>query len=108
MGVDPTIRTRSSNYAKVRARLGKVAPGGNKYSARVQKIVAGLNNADGIALNYKAYLVTDVNAFAMANGCVRVFAGVMGIATDDKIRSAVGHKISHAKLRHTGQKWKRC
>jgi len=50
------------------------------------------------------HLVTDVNAFAMANGCVRVFAGLMDIATDDEIRSAVGHKISHAKLRHTGQK----
>ncbi len=84
----------------------KVAPAGNKYAARLQKITAGLNNEDGIALSYKAYLVTDVNAFAMANGCVRVFAGLMDIATDDEIRSVIGHEIGHAKLGHTKAKMK--
>jgi len=84
----------------------KVAPAGSKYAARLAKLTTGLASEDGIALDYKAYLVTDVNAFAMANGCVRVFAGLMDIATDDEIRSVLGHEIGHAKLGHTKAKMK--
>lgn len=84
----------------------KVAPAGSKYAARLAKLTAGLSTEDGISLDFKAYVVTDVNAFAMANGCVRVFAGLMDIATDDEIRSVLGHEIGHAKLGHTKAKMK--
>src|SRR5262249_20777445 len=69
-------------------------------------LTAGLSNEDGIALNFKVYEVRDVNAFAMANGCVRVFAGLMDIATDDELRSVIGHEVGHAKLGHTKAKMK--
>ena len=61
----------------------------------------GLNNEDGLQLDFKAYLVPDVNAFAMANGCVRVFAGLMDQFSDDEVRGVIGHEIGHVKLGHS-------
>lgn len=83
-----------------------VAPAGNDYAKRLAKLTSGVTSEDGIRLDYKVYLVRDVNAFAMANGCVRVFAGLMDKATDDEIRGVLGHEIGHAKLGHTKAKMK--
>lgn len=83
-----------------------VAPAGNAYAKRLAKLTSGVTSEDGIRLDYKVYLVRDVNAFAMANGCVRVFAGLMDKATDDEIRGVLGHEIGHAKLGHTKAKMK--
>jgi putative metalloprotease len=83
-----------------------VAPAGNAYAKRLVRLTAGVSSEDGIRLDYKVYLVRDVNAFAMANGCVRVFAGLMDKASDDEIRGVLGHEIGHAKLGHTKAKMK--
>src|SRR5690348_2920608 len=83
-----------------------VAPAGNAYAKRLAKLTDGIASEDGIQLNYKVYLVRDINAFAMANGCVRVFAGLMDKASDDEIRGVLGHEIGHAKLGHTKAKMK--
>ncbi|QSX74903.1 M48 family metalloprotease [Lysobacter arenosi] len=82
----------------------KVAPAGDKYAVRLAKIVEGLDNDDGMKLSFKAYLTPDVNAFAMANGCVRVFSGLMDMASDDEIRGVIGHEIGHVKLGHSKAK----
>jgi putative metalloprotease len=83
-----------------------VAPAGNAYAKRLAKLTDGVASEDGIRLDYKVYLVRDINAFAMANGCVRVFAGLMDKASDDEIRGVLGHEIGHAKLGHTKAKMK--
>lgn len=83
-----------------------VASSSNAYAKRLAKLTEGVTTEDGITLNYKVYLVRDINAFAMANGCVRVFAGLMDKATDDEIRGVLGHEIGHAKLGHTKAKMK--
>ena len=46
-------------------------------------------------LNILPYYVVDVNAFACANGDVRVFAGLMDLMTDDQILAVIGHEIGH-------------
>ncbi|MBV8157634.1 MAG: M48 family metallopeptidase [Dyella sp.] len=81
-----------------------IAKPGTPYADRLARITEGLDHEDGLNLNFKVYLVKDVNAFAMANGCVRVFAGLMDQATDDEIRGVIGHEIGHAKLGHTKAK----
>ena len=64
---------------------------------RLEKIVS-LVPADlvkDLNLNILAYYVIDVNAFACANGDIRVFAGLMELLTDDEILAVVGHEIGH-------------
>jgi putative metalloprotease len=78
-----------------------VATPKDKYGKRAAALSAGLQQYDGLKLDIKAYLVTDVNAFAMANGTIRIFAGLMDKFTDDEIRYVIGHEIGHVKLGHT-------
>lgn len=103
---DEDIRKTSDQACAAYDKQNPVAPAGNKYAVRLAKLTKGLENEDGIKLDFKAYLVKDVNAFAMANGCVRVFAGLMDVATDDEIRGVIGHEIGHAKLGHSKAKMK--
>ncbi len=78
-----------------------VAGPDDPYGQRLAALSQGLESHDGLDLDIKAYLVRDVNAFAMANGTIRVFAGLMDEFTDDEIRYVIGHEIGHVKLKHT-------
>lgn len=78
-----------------------VAGADDPYGQRIAKLSQGLESYDGLDLDIKAYLVRDVNAFAMANGTIRVFAGLMDQFTDDEIRYVIGHEIGHVKEGHT-------
>ncbi len=49
-----------------------VTDANNPYTIRLNKLTEGLKDVDGIPLNFKVYDVIDVNAFACADGSVRV------------------------------------
>ncbi|XNM62934.1 M48 family metalloprotease [Escherichia coli] len=51
-------------------------------------------------MNYKVYVAKDVNAFAMANGCIRVYSGLMDLMNDNEVEAVVGHKMGHVALGH--------
>ncbi|RPE00198.1 peptidase M48 [Aureibaculum marinum] len=82
-----------------------IADAGNPYADRLAKLVKGLDNEDGLDLNFKVYLVVDVNAFATPDGSVRVMAGLMDLMTDDEILSVIGHEIGHVKLGHSKKRY---
>nr|WP_315208601.1 M48 family metallopeptidase [uncultured Albidiferax sp.] len=98
---DADVKASADEACAYFDKKNKVAAANSPYAKRLAKLTAGLENEDGIALNFKAYLVPEINAFAMANGCVRVYSGLMDKATDDEIRGVIGHEIGHAKLGHT-------
>lgn len=54
-----------------------------------------------MSLNFKVYETPEVNAFAMANGTIRVYSGLMDLMTDEEIRYVIGHEIGHVKAGHT-------
>ncbi|RZK89829.1 MAG: peptidase [Hymenobacter sp.] len=74
-----------------------VAPATHPLAKRLQKIVGGLSTYDGMTMNYKVYLVKDVNAFACADGSVRVLAGLMELMNDQEVLGVIGHEIGHVK-----------
>lgn len=74
-----------------------VAPANDELAIRLQKMTAGLTNYDGQKLNFKVYLVRDINAFACADGSVRVCAGLMQVMTDNEVLGVIGHEIGHVK-----------
>ena len=65
------------------------------YTVRLRKLTEGLDSVEGIPLNFKVYHVIDVNAFACADGSVRVFSSLMDIMTDDELRGVIGHEVGH-------------
>lgn len=78
-----------------------VAPGSNAYAKRLAKMVTGLQTYDGMRLNFKVYVTPQINAFAMANGTIRVYSGLMDAFTDDEVRYVIGHEIGHVKSGHS-------
>ncbi len=95
-------RTRRARKATNRT---KIAPAGSKYDARLQKLGKQLgNNINGQPVNYKVYLTSDVNAWAMANGCIRVYSGLMDMMTDDELLGVIGHEMGHVALGHAARR----
>lgn len=81
-------------------KLNKIAGPNDPYTQRLNRLVAGLQKEDGLDLNFKVYLVSDVNAFSMPDGSIRVFSSLMDRMTDDELRFILGHEIGHIKHGH--------
>ena len=78
----------------------------NPYTIRLRKLTANLKDADGIPLNFKVYYVIDVNAFACADGSVRVFSSLMDIMSDDELLGVIGHEVGHVAKKHSKKAFK--
>lgn len=72
-----------------------VAAATDGYSIRLNRLFGKHTSSEGVTLNYKVYLVKDINAFACADGSVRVFAGLMDIMDDNELLAVIGHEIGH-------------
>lgn len=73
----------------------KVCEPDHPYTQRLNRLTEGLTDVEGISLNFKVYWVVDVNAFACADGSVRVFAALMDIMSDEELLGVIGHEIGH-------------
>ncbi len=76
-----------------------VCEGDDEFAVRLARITAKIKDVEG--LNIKAYRVRDINAFACADGSIRVFAGLMQIMTDEEILGVIGHEIGHVMNKDT-------
>ncbi|MCV2484106.1 M48 family metalloprotease [Flavobacterium sp. SH_e] len=72
-----------------------VAEATNGYAIRLNRLFGKHSSSEGVNLNYKVYLVKDINAFACADGSVRVFAGLMDMMDDNELLAVIGHEIGH-------------
>ncbi|MDR2187806.1 MAG: M48 family metallopeptidase [Azonexus sp.] len=99
---DADLKELTDQACQESDKTSKIAPAGSKYDARLQKLGKQLGDKiDGQAANYKVYLTDDVNAWAMANGCIRVYSGLMDMMNDDELLGVIGHEIGHVALGHS-------
>jgi metalloprotease len=98
---DEEVRLMASNFAKQSDGENKIAPASSIYAKRLTKLTSKLVTYDGMKLDYKVYMSDTVNAFAMADGTVRVYSGLMDLMSDDELRFVIGHEIGHVKLGHS-------
>lgn len=82
----------------------KVASSNSKYGKRVATLTAKFVEVDGRKLDYKVYLTSDVNAYAMPNGSIRIYSGLLDQMNDDEVLYVIGHEIGHVVLGHTKSK----
>ncbi|MFV3386944.1 M48 family metalloprotease [Pseudomonas sp. NY15364] len=76
-----------------------IAGPNSPYSKRLDKIANNLGHQiNGTPITYRVYQADEVNAWAMANGCVRVYSGLM---TDNEVEGVLGHEIGHVALGHS-------
>lgn len=65
------------------------------YAKRLAGIMKGINEVEGLKLNYKVYRTQEVNAFACGDGSIRVYSGLMDVMDDSEIMAIIGHEIGH-------------
>jgi putative metalloprotease len=87
-------------------KKNKVAPASSAYVTRLNKIMGNLTAVDGLKLNYKVYITKDINAFALPDGSIRIYSGLMDLMTDDEIFFVLGHEIGHVKNGDSADKYR--
>lgn len=99
---DDQVKTLSQQACSELDSQNTIAPPDSSYGKRIAKISQALGTeVNGTLVNYKVYLAKDVNAWAMANGCVRVYSGLMDMMDDNEIDAVLGHEMGHVALGHT-------
>ena len=98
---DQQVQGLSDQACKDMDSKATIAPAGSDYVKRLNKIAAALgDNINGQPVNYKVYVAKDVNGFAMPNGCIRVYSGLMDLMNDNEVEAVVGHEMGHVALGH--------
>lgn len=82
----------------------EIAPPGNPHAERLKKLTGGYNKFDGHEFDFKVYLSPKVNAFAMADGSIRIYSGLMDIMEDQELLFVVGHEMGHVVEKHVKKK----
>ncbi len=85
-------------------RKHTVAPADNPYARRLARLVGRGGGYDGVQFNFKVYLAPTVNAFAMADGTIRIYSGLMDILDDRELVFVVGHEMGHVVAKHIKKK----
>ena len=98
---DEQVREYVHQYITQLDAQSPVLPESDAYTKRLRRLTSGLTQVDGVPLNFKVYKTSDVNAFACADGSVRVYTGLMDLMTDDEVLGVIGHEIGHVALKHS-------
>lgn len=101
-----SVKQTAALAAKELDNKSTLASEDSPYTIRVNKLMRNLRNYDGMTLNYKVYINKELNAFAMADGTVRVYSGLLDAMPDDQVLAVLCHEIGHAKLKHSYKQMK--
>src|SRR5262249_19151230 len=98
---DKEVRDYAHQMAAYSDKRATIAPADSPYGKRLVVLTSGLTEDAGLQLNYRVYMTREINAFAMADGTIRLYSGLMDMMTDDELRYVVGHEMGHIKNGHT-------
>jgi len=82
----------------------RLAGAGDPYARRLQKLVGEHRQEGALRFNYKVYLAEEVNAFAMADGTIRIYSGLMDLLDDGELHFVIGHEMGHVAGNHIRKK----
>lgn len=98
---DDDVKAYVAEYVVYSDKQNTIAADDSPYTIRLKKLTEGLNSVDGTPLNFKVYMTKDVNAFACADGSVRVYSGLMDLMSDDEVLGVIGHEVGHVAHKDT-------
>lgn len=101
---DKDVQEIASQSALYSDKKHNLAIPENKYAKRLNQLV-GQNLQDGnVKFNYGVYISPEVNAFAMANGSIRIYSSLMDMLNDGELRFVIGHEMGHVMKNHIRKK----
>ncbi|MCD8102436.1 MAG: M48 family metallopeptidase [Alistipes sp.] len=95
---DSYVQSMAHQYVQQLDAQSDVAGANDPYTLRLNRIVAPIA---GSGYNFKVYLTPEVNAFAVADGSIRVYSGLMDIMSDAEVLGVIGHEIGHVMNKDT-------
>ncbi len=91
---DAQINEYVKEYVTYSDQQNTVCPADDPYTLRLQRIIAPVKN-EVANYNFKVYRTNEVNAFACADGSIRVYTGLMDLMADNEVLGVIGHEIGH-------------
>jgi putative metalloprotease len=101
---DQGVYDIAAKSAQLADKQHVVAPPDNKYAKRLNGLVAQQYQDGNLKFNYAVYISPEVNAFAMADGTIRVYSGLMDMLNDGELRFVIGHEMGHVVKSHIRKK----
>jgi putative metalloprotease len=95
------IAVKSAQYADKKQTM---APPENRYARRLNGLVRQQFQDGNLKFNYGVYISPEINAFAMADGTIRVYSGLMDMLDDGELRFVIGHEMGHVMKNHIRRK----
>ncbi len=97
---DEEIKAKALQAVQHFDSTNKISPKSDKYAKRLNKLVKKHKKEDDLELNFEVYKTKEINAFALADGSIRVYTGLMDMMTDKELLFIIGHEVGHVKLGH--------
>jgi putative metalloprotease len=101
---DEDVQRLAVEVAQQSDRKHEVALPDNPQAKRLARLTDGRRKIDGHEFDFKVYLSPTVNAFAMADGTIRIHSGLMDMMTDNELVFVIGHEIGHVVENHVKEK----
>lgn len=101
---DQSLQEIAAKSAQLADQQHVVAPPDNHYAIRLKGLVTQKFQESNVQFDYAVYLSPEVNAFAMANGSIRVYSGLMDMLNDGEMRFVIGHEMGHVVKNHIRKK----
>jgi putative metalloprotease len=73
----------------------------SRYNIRLEKLKNSIVMPNELKVDIKAYQNKKINAFALTNGSIRVYTGLMDIMNDDELLFVIAHELGHIKHKHS-------
>ena len=81
-----------------------IASPDNSYARRLQRLVSRHGQVQGTTFEYQVYLSPKVNAFALGDGTIRIYSGLMDMLNDQELLFVLGHEMGHVLHEHVQEK----
>lgn len=98
---DEQVEAYVVQYIQQTDAQSEILPENSPYTIRLRKLTKHLDGVNEEPLDFKVYKNDEINAFACANGSVRIYSGIMDVMTDDELLGVIGHEMGHVALHHT-------
>ena len=95
------IAAKSSQYSDKKHTMA--APE-SRYAKRLNALAGGQFQDGPLKFSYGVYISPEVNAFAMADGTIRVYSGLMDMLEDSELSFVIGHEMGHVMKNHIRKK----
>jgi putative metalloprotease len=101
---DEQVRLYARQAAEQADSENQLAPPESQEARRLAALLNGPLRADGQDYDVRVYLTDEVNAFAMADGAIRIYSGLMKMFDDQELLFVIGHEMGHVARKHVRKK----